>query len=100
MTKWGGFPLGAGRHHIADFHLSIIDDDPINEPFDQVSVLGKGQCVKSWLDTLANPLDSLGQRRSIHVLLRLDIELPQLLREATLGLGHLLLVYARTPRAQ
>jgi hypothetical protein len=41
MTKWGGFALGAGGHHIADFHLTIVDDDSINEQFDQLSALGK-----------------------------------------------------------
>ena len=80
MTQWGGFPCGAGRHHRADVHLRIIDDDPINEQFDQMSALGKGQLVKRRLDTLAKLLDSLGQRRHIDVLLRLGIKLPQLLR--------------------
>ena len=80
MTKWGSLPLGAGGHHIADFHLRIVDDDTINEQFHQLSALGKRQLVQRGLDTLAKTLDSLGQRRDIHVLLRLGIELPQLLR--------------------
>ena len=75
----GWFPPWAGGHHIADFHLRIIDDDPINEQFDQLSALGKGQVVQSRLDTLAKDLDSLGQHHHMHVLLRLGIELPQLL---------------------
>jgi hypothetical protein len=90
MTKWGGIAFGARRHHRADFHLGIVDDDTLNEPFHQLSAWGKRQRVKRGLDTLAKPLDALGQHRDIHVLLRLGIELPQLLRSAMLGLGHLL----------
>ena len=79
MTKWGGFACGTGGHHIADFHLRIVNDDTINEQCHQLSALGKGQVVQSRLDTLAKDLDSLGQRDHMHVLLRLGIELPQLL---------------------
>jgi hypothetical protein len=31
MTKGGGFACGPCRHHRADFHLGIVDDDPSNE---------------------------------------------------------------------
>ena len=54
------------------------------------SALGKGQVVQSRLETLAKDLDSLGQRDPMHVLVRLGIELPQLLCETMLGLGPLL----------
>jgi hypothetical protein len=80
MTKGGGFACGACGHHVADFHLGIVDDDTINEQFHQLSALGKRQLVKSGLHTLATLFDSLGQRRYIHVLLCLGIELPQWLR--------------------
>jgi hypothetical protein len=46
MTKGGGFPFGAGRHPITDFHLRIIDDDTINESFHPWSALGKRQIVE------------------------------------------------------
>jgi hypothetical protein len=45
-----------------------------------LSALGKGQLVQRGLDTLAKRLDSLGQRRYMHVLLCLGIALSQLLR--------------------
>ena len=90
MTKWGGFAFGPRGDHRADFHLCIVDDDTINEQCHQLSALGKRQLVKRWLETLAKPLDSLGQHRDIHVLVRLGIELPQLLRSTMVGLGHLL----------
>jgi hypothetical protein len=76
MTKWSRFSLGACRHPIADVHLCLMDDDPINKQCDQVSALGKGQLVKGRLKTLAKRLDSLGQRHHIHVLVRLSLELP------------------------
>jgi len=79
VTKWGGFAFGPCGHHIADFHLSIVNDDAINEQFHQLSALGKGQVVERGLHALAKRLNALGQRRHIHVLLCLRIELPQLL---------------------
>ena len=90
MTKWGGFPLGASRHHIADFHLAIADDDTINEQFDQLSALGKRQMVQSRANALAKGLEALGQGRDIHLLLRLGIKLMQLAGQAVRGLDHLL----------
>jgi hypothetical protein len=90
MTKGGSFAFGPRGYHIADFHLHIVDDDTINESFHQLSALGKGQLVQRGLETLAKLLDSLGQRRSRHVLLCLGIALPQLLRSTMRGLGHLL----------
>ena len=80
MTKGGGFAFGAGRHHIADFHLGIVDNDPINEQFYQLSALGKGQLVQSRLQALAKGFNPLAQGGNVHVLLCLGIELPQVLR--------------------
>jgi hypothetical protein len=80
MTKRGGFALRACRHHLADFHLSIVDDDPINEQFHQLSALGKGQLVQSRVQALAKGFNPLAQGGNVHVLLGLSIELPQLLR--------------------
>jgi len=80
MTKGGGFAFGARGHHIADFHLRIVDDDTINEQFDQLSALDKRQRVQRGLETLAKRFDALGQRCDVDMLLRLGIELPQLLR--------------------
>ena len=52
MTKGGGFAFGPRGDHIADFHLHIVDDDPINESFHQLSALGKGHLVQSRLQAL------------------------------------------------
>jgi len=90
MTKWGDFACGPRGHHIADFHLSIVDDDAINEQCYQLSALSKGQGVERWLHTLAKRLDSLGQSHNMDMVLGLGIALPQLLPQAMLGLCHLL----------
>jgi len=90
MTKGGGFACGACRHHRADVHLGIIDDDPINEPCHQLSALGKCQLVHSRLQALTKCFNTLTQGGNVHVVLCLGIALPQLLREALLALRHLL----------
>ena len=90
MTKWGGFPFRAGGHDVADFHLAVGDDDAIDEEFDQLSALSKGQSVQGRVDTVAESLDPPGQGRHIHLLLGLRLELAPLLGQAMLGLGHLL----------
>ena len=77
MTKGGGFACGARGHHIADFHLRIVDDDPINEQCHQWSALGKGQVVQSRLQALAKCFNTLAQGGNVHVLLCLGLELPQ-----------------------
>ena len=90
MTKRGGFSLGAGGHHIANLHLVMGDDDVIDEQFHQLSALGKRELVQGGLQPPAKGLESLGQRGDIHLLLRLRLELAQLLGQAMLGLRHLL----------
>src|SRR5215468_8969318 len=90
MTKGGGFPCGARGHHRADCHLRIVDDDTINAPCHPLSALGNRSLVQWGLETLAKRLDALGQRRDMHVLVRLGLASPPLLRSTMLGLGHLL----------
>src|SRR6266702_3477668 len=90
MTKGGGFAVGACRHHRADVHLGIIDDDSMNEPCHQLSALGTCQLVQSRLQALTKCFTTLTQGGNVHVLLCLGLELPQWLREAMLALRHLL----------
>lgn len=65
MTKRNGFPLRAGGHDVADFHLAVADDDPINEQCDQLSTLGKHQMVERRADVVAKGLDAQGQVRML-----------------------------------
>jgi hypothetical protein len=46
MTKRDRFPLGSRGHHVANLHLTIIDNHPINEQFHQLAALGEGQVVE------------------------------------------------------
>jgi hypothetical protein len=77
MTKGGGFTFGARRHHRTDFHLRLIDDDAINESFQQLSALGKRQMVECRVHALTKRLDALGSGSNMHMLLRLGIEVSQ-----------------------
>jgi hypothetical protein len=60
MTKRGGFAFRPRGHHIADFHLRIVDDEAINESFHPLSALGKRQVVEGRVHALTKRLDSLG----------------------------------------
>src|SRR5262249_8610060 len=90
MTKRHSFSLRASGNDVADFHLAVADDDPVNEQGDQLSALGKRQLLQGRADAVAKGLDALGQDGYIHLLLRLELELAQLLGQSVLGLHHLL----------
>ena len=79
-----------GGHNVANFHLAVVDDDTIDEQFDQLSALSEGHLFQGWVDALAESLNTVGQGHHINLLLRLGIELAQLLGQAMVGLGHLL----------
>jgi hypothetical protein len=79
MTKRGGFSLRARGHNIADFHLTIGDDDPINEQFDQLSALRKGQRIQCRPKTAAKSFDAVGERGHIDLLVCLRLQLAQLM---------------------
>ena len=91
MTKGGGFPLRASGHDRADVHLAIGDDDTINQEFDPLSALRKGQRIPRRPETVAACLDALGQRGHMDLLLRLRLQLAQLMWQALLCVGHLLM---------
>ena len=90
MTKRGGFPLGARGNDVPNLHLVVGDDDAIDQQFHQLSALGTRELVQGRLHLPAKRFESLGQSREIHLWLRLSLQLAQLLRQALLGLGHLL----------
>ena len=90
MTKRGGFSLGARGDHVANLHLVMGDDDVIDEQLYQLSALGKRELVQGGLQPPAKGLQALGQGGGIHLLLRLSLELAQLLGQAMLRVRHLL----------
>jgi hypothetical protein len=95
MTKGGGFAFEACRHHRADFHLGIVDDDPLNEPFHPWSALGTCPLVHRRLQAWAQCFNPLAHGGHVHVLLCLGIELPPWLRYTLLA-RRPLLAAART----
>ncbi len=90
MTKGSLLPFGAGGNDVSDFHLSVVDDDPIDEQFDQLSALGKGELLQGRLYALAEGFDAGGQGFHFDLLLGLHLQLTQLLGQALLGLRQFL----------
>lgn len=87
MTKGSGFPLGSRRDHITHLHLAIRDNHPINEQFYQLATLGESKVRERRCQTVAEGVDTMRSGEDIDLLLRLDLELPQLLAHTVLCLG-------------
>ena len=49
MTKGCRFPPRSRRDDVADLDLPISYNDPINEEFDELPTLGKGEAVQGRL---------------------------------------------------
>ncbi len=75
MTKERMFSFGAGRDHIPNFYLAIIDDDTVNQQFHQLPALGEGKFFKRRCDALAEGAEALCQRRNVDLFLCLPIQL-------------------------
>ena len=87
MTKRDCFPLGPRGHHVANLHLTIIDNHSINEQFHQLATRREGQVVERRFQGGAEGFDAMRQGQHIYLLLRLDLDLPELLAQILLGLG-------------
>jgi hypothetical protein len=90
MTKRSGFACWPCRQHVADLDLPITHDHSIDEQLYQLSALGKRQVLQTWLDASAKALEPLRCCHHIHLLLRLRLQVAQLLPQSTLCLLHLL----------
>jgi hypothetical protein len=88
MTKRDCFPLRPRGHHVANLHLTIIDNHSINEQFHQLVTLREGQLVERRLQAGAEGFDAVRQGQPIYLLLRLDLDLPELLAHTLLGLSE------------
>jgi hypothetical protein len=78
MTKWGGFPFGAGGDDVANLHWAVDDDDAIDEQFHQLAAVGKGALVQGGLHPRAEGLDTLGHGSNFHLWLCLRLKLARL----------------------
>jgi hypothetical protein len=90
MTKGRLFAGGRGRDNVADFHLVIIDDDAVDQQLYQLSALGEIELLECRLQAATEIFDASGELGGIQLLLGLRLQLPQLLRQAALGLGEFL----------
>ena len=68
MTKRDRLPLGPRGHHIANLHLTIIDNDSINKQFHQLATLGESQVVQRWPEAVAEGVDAMRQGQDIDLL--------------------------------
>ena len=89
MTKRDRLPFGPRGHHIANLHLTIIDNDSINKQCHQLATLGERQVVQRWPEAVAEGVDAMRQGQDIDLLVCLDLDLPKLLAHTLLRLGQL-----------
>src|SRR5581483_10101905 len=82
MTKAHFFTSRAGRDHVTDFNPTVIDDDTINEQFDQLPALGESELRQRRLQPPAEILNPFSQPDEVELLPGLRLEFCQLLREA------------------
>jgi hypothetical protein len=81
MTKRDCFSPAPRRDDITNFHLPLVDNDPIDEQFHQLSPLGKGELRQRGAQTLCQGCNPLGQRHGIDLWLHMGLSLAQLQRE-------------------
>jgi hypothetical protein len=88
MTKARDLTLWADWDDITDFDLFIIDNNPVNEQFDELATLGEVQMVQGGLEPLAEILNIDRECGQIDLFLRLGIQLSELLLQSTQSLSH------------
>jgi hypothetical protein len=74
MTKTDVLTALAGRDDIADFHLIPGDNHPIDQKFDQLSLLFEGGCLQAGVHALAERLHRGGQPCGFVETMRLPLQ--------------------------
>ena len=90
MTKRDHLSLGTSGPYVADFHQPVIDNDPVNESDHQCTTLSEREGIQRGSEALAERVAPLRYCAHSNVLLRLGCDLPEVPREAVLGLTQLL----------
>ena len=67
MTKASVSASFGGGDDVADFHLSVIDNHPVNQQFHQFSFLVKGGLGQSLLDPLTESFNRRSDSLNLHV---------------------------------
>jgi hypothetical protein len=75
MTKADVFAPGGGGEDVADFHIGIGDNDPINEQFHQLTLLCKGGVVQTSSDALTKGFNRAQHPSQFLVLFHLGSDL-------------------------
>jgi hypothetical protein len=72
MTKASMSTGFGGWDDVADFDLGVIDDNAVNQQFNQFSLLGKGCLFQSLLDSVTEGFNRRGDRINLNLLVDLD----------------------------
>src|SRR5919199_7026447 len=75
MTKAGGFAGWAGRDRVTDFDLTVGDDDPHDQPLDQLSLLLPGRLFEPLSDAPAELVHAQGETRKLGLAVDLRVQL-------------------------
>ena len=73
MTKASMSAGFGGGDDVTDFDLGIIDDDTVNQQFNQLSLLGKGGLIQSLLDSMAEFFSRRCNCANLNLLVDLDL---------------------------
>ncbi len=84
VTKRYVFPFGPRRYHVANLHRPVPDDDTVDQQLYQFPPLRKIEGFERTCDPRAKRLNSRGQLGRVHMLLRLCLQLAQLLGQPLL----------------
>ena len=89
MTKMSLLPCFAGWDHVPDLHLTVVNDNAVNEEFHQLSALVKSGLLQPLLDTLAERLNRSSYGCHFDLFFGLGFQLPQLSLQRFLLLSDL-----------
>ena len=91
MTKGHVFTRRGGRDDVADFHLFVVNDDAVDQQLYQLSALGESELIERGPQALTEIIDACGELGRVQLFLGLRLPLTQLLVQAALRLGDLLM---------
>src|SRR5262249_55723167 len=88
MTKPNGGTVAGGGEDVADLHITIGDNDAVDQEFDRRPPLLESRCGQSVADLGAKRLERRGDRTQGDMLLRYGVELALLGLQGLLSTGQ------------
>src|SRR6185369_4523664 len=90
MTKTDVFRPCGGRKHVANFDGVIGNNDPVNEEFDELTLLLECGVIQTKPDPVAEILERSGESGDFTVAVNLGLQLALLLRQGMEFLSQVL----------